>query len=367
MKKVLFVLTTTLAWVGCRHSGNDQEYFAASDFETMNVRKTEITVEQTYPASVEGRQSVKIIPRVEGYLREIRVKEGQHVTKGQVLFVIDQVAYQAEAKAAAANVEVARANLAKEQLAYEGSCELHAQKVVSEHEMRSAASTLAMAKAQLSQNEAQLEAARANLSYTVLRSPSDGVVGSLPYRVGDYVGPTIQNGLTTVADVREMYVYFSLTERDVMSRIAEYGSLSKVVAGFPPVSLLSANGDTCAVKGRIESISGVVESTTGAVAARAVFPNSDGHLLSGSTGRLVIPQEMKEVIVIPQTATYEIQDKIYVYKVVEGRALSAIITVMPQTDGQNYVVKSGLEVGDEIVAKGAGYVREGQEIRTRQE
>ena len=364
-KKVVFLLAAVLMMAGCREKGGE-DMAEQKDFETMTVAKSDITLNQNYPASIEGRQSVKIIPRVEGYLSEIKVREGQCVTKGQVLFVIDQAAYQAEVKAVAANVEVAKANLAKEQLSYDGSRELHDNNVVSDYELRTAASNLAMAKAQLQQAQAQLETARTNLSYTVLRSPSDGVVGSLPYRVGDYVGPTTQSGLTTVADVQEMYVYFSLTEHDVMSRIAEHGSLAQAVKSFPSVHLLSANGDTCIVKGHVESISGVVESGTGAVSARAAFPNADGHLLSGSTGTLVIPHEMKQVIVIPQTATYEIQDKIYVYKVVDGKAESAIITVLPMNDGQHYVVTSGINVGDVIIAKGAGYVREGQEISTKQ-
>ncbi len=362
MKKVILLLVAVLLLAGCRQQ--EAEDTAPADFETMTVTKSDLVLEQSYPASIEGRQSVKIIPRVEGYLREVRVKEGQQVRRGQVLFVIDQSAYQAEVKAASANVEVARANLTKEQLNYDGSRGLNEHNVISDHELRTAASSLAMAKAQLRQSEAQLETAHANLSYTVLRSPSDGVVGSLPFRVGDYVGPS-HGSLTTVADSHEMFVYFSLTERDVMDRIARHGSLEKAVSAFPPVALLSANGDTCVVRGRVESISGVVESSTGSVSARAVFPNGDGRLLSGSTGRLVVPYKMHQVIVIPQAATYEIQDKKYVYRVVEGKASSTIITVLPMTDGKNYVVANGLEVGDIIVAKGAGYVKEGQEIQTK--
>ena len=363
MKKVILLLIAVLLLAGCRQQ--ETEDVAPADFETMTVTKSDMVLEQSYPASIEGRQSIKIIPRVEGYLREVKVKEGQQVRRGQVLFIIDQAAYQAEVKAASANVEVARANLTKEQLNYDGSRGLNAHNVVSDHELRTAASSLAMAKSQLQQSEAQLETARANLSYTVLRSPSDGVVGSLPFRVGDYVGPS-NGSLTTVADSHEMFVYFSLTERDVMDRIARHGSLGKAVLAFPPVALLSANGDTCVVRGRVESISGVVESSTGSVSARAVFPNGDGRLLSGSTGRLVVPYKMHQVIVIPQAATYEIQDKKYVFRVVEGKASSTIITVLPITDGKNYVVTNGLEVGDIIVAKGAGYVKEGQEIQTKQ-
>lgn len=364
-KKLIYMTVAAFALIGCQQQNSKEE--TEDHFETMKATKQDITMHATYPASVEGRQSIKIIPRVEGYLREIRVKEGQQVKRGQVLFVIDQSTYLAEVKAAEANVAVTKAAVENAQLNYDSRHHLFEKNIVSEYDLRTAASNLTMSKAQAKQAQAQLESARTNLSYTVLRSLSDGVVGSLPFRVGDYVGPATQGGLTTVADAHEMYVYFSLNERDVMSHIAKHGSLAEAVKAFPSVSLLTANGDTCAVKGRVESISGVVERQTGAVSARAVFPNAHGSLLSGSTGRLIVPYEMKQVIVIPQTATYEIQDKVYVYKVVSGQAESAIITVLPMNDGQHYVVTSGLCVGDVIVAKGAGYVKEGQKIKVESE
>ena len=360
-KKVVFLLAAVLMMASCREKGG-LDAAEQTSFETMTVSKQDITLEQSYPAQIDGRQSVKIIPRVEGYLRQICVKEGQRVKKGQVLFVIDQATYQAEVKAAEANVAVAKAGVETAQLNYDSRKTLFQKDVVSDYDLRTATANLSMAKAQSQQAQAQLLSARTNLSYTVLRSPSDGVVGSLPFRIGDFVGPSTQSGLTTVADAYEMYVYFSLTERDVMSRITEHGSLDKAVAAFPPVILLTANGDTCTVKGRVESVSGVVDSSTGSVSARAVFPNADNHLLSGSTGSIVIPKKMKQVIVIPQSATYEIQDKIYVYKVVDGKAESAIITVLPMNEGKHYVVTSGLAVGDVIVAKGANYVKEGQSL-----
>lgn len=358
---MIFILATALALAGCGQQGAEEKT-PATDFETMTVSKQDITLEQSYPAQIEGRQSIKIIPRVEGYLHQICVKEGQRVKKGQVLFVIDQASYQAEVRAAEANVAVAKAGVETAQLNYDSRKTLYQKNVVSDYDLRTATANLAMAKAQSQQAQAQLQSARTNLSYTVLRSPSDGVAGSLPFRVGDFVGPSTQGGLTTIADAHEMYVYFSLTERDAMSLIARYGSLDKAVAAFPPVILLTANGDTCTVKGRVESISGVVDSSTGSVSARAVFPNADNHLLSGSTGSIVIPNELKQVIVIPKSATYEIQDKTYAWRIVEGKAESKMISVQPTSDGKNYVVTSGLTVGDIIVAKGAGYVKEGQEI-----
>ena len=361
MKKSLNFAWLLLSLVACGHN-NKGEGEISGNYETLIIKRTDITLEQTYPASIEGRQSIRIIPRVDGYLSEIRIKEGQRVRKGQVLFVIDQATFRAEEKAAKANVEVARAGVESAQLTYDSRKLLREKDIVSEYDLRSAQTQLDLSKAQLAQAQAQWESARSNLSYTVLTSPSDGVVGSLPYRKGDFVGPSTQDGLTTVADNAQMYVYFSLTEKDAMTRMEEFGSMEKMIASFPSVSLQTQGGATYPLEGLLESISGVVDRSTGVLSARAVFPNPDGRLLSGSTGRLTIPYQLGQAIVIPQAATYEIQDKVYVYKVVDGKAESAIITVLPVSDGQNYVVTAGLEEGETIVAKGASYVREGMEI-----
>ena len=364
MRKNVLYWVIPLILFGCR--GQNEEEASTSVFETMTVTKSDIDFEQSYPASIEGRQSVKIIPRVEGYIRSVYVKEGQRVRRGQVLFVLDQATYNAEVKSAVANVAVARAAVDNAQLNYDSRKNLHDKNIVSDYDLKSAATALVMAKAQAQQATAQLESARTNLSYTVLRSPSDGIVGTLPYRVGDYVSPNLQDGLTTIADSREMYVYFSLTEQDIMSRMGDHGSLEKAVTAFPPVTLKLSNGSTYPNLGHVESISGVVESSTGSVSARAVFQNADGLLLSGGSGSIVIPHEMKQVIVIPQAATFEIQDKVYVYKVVDGRAKQAIVEVMPVSDGRCYVVTSGLALGETIVAAGASFVKEGQEIHPKQ-
>ncbi len=360
MKRAIYILSIAFALVSCGQQTDDEG--SSSSFETMEVTLSNITLEQSYSASIEGRQSIKIIPRIEGYLSEIKIIEGQQVKQGQALFVIDQATYLAEVKATEANLAVAEANVATAQLTYDSRRALHEKNIVSDYDLQTAAASLAMAKAQAQQAAAQLESARANLSYTVLRSPTDGVVGSLPYRIGDYVSPSIQNGLTTVADNEIMYVYFSLSQSEAMSRIHEYGSLIDAVKTFAPVKLLLADGNIYSQMGRVESISGIVDSSTGTVTARAVFTNADGALLSGSAGRLIVPQTLHNVITIPQTATFTIQDKVYVYKVVDGCARSAIINIMPINDGQNYVVTNGLAVGDVIVTKGAGYVKEGETI-----
>ncbi|MBR6188808.1 MAG: efflux RND transporter periplasmic adaptor subunit [Prevotella sp.] len=201
-KKVVFLLAAVLMMASCREK-DGLDAAEQTSFETMTVSKQDITLEQSYPAQIDGRQSVKIIPRVEGYLRQICVKEGQRVKKGQVLFVIDQATYQAEVKAAEANVAVAKAGVETAQLNYDSRKTLFQKDVVSDYDLRTATANLSMAKAQAQQAQAQLLSARTNLSYTVLRSPSDGVVGSLPFRTGDFVGPSTPGGLTTVADARK--------------------------------------------------------------------------------------------------------------------------------------------------------------------
>ncbi len=365
MKNVIWILALSLIVAGCNGKGTQEDSGAA--YKTLTVKKSDLQLSQEYSASIEGRQSIRIIPRIEGYLQCIHIKEGQRVKRGQTLFTIDQTPYKAEVTAAEANVAVAEANVAEAQLNYDSRQRLYNKDIVSDYELQSALARLKMAQAGLLQSKAQLETAKNNLSYTVLKSPSDGIVGSLPYRVGDYVSPSMQEELTYIADNSEMYVYFSLTERDVMNRMQKQGSFDKVVVAFPPVSLQLSNGEIYPLKGRVESISGIVESNTGALSARAVFTNPNGVLLSGSTGKLIITEEHKRAIVIPQTATYEIMNKTYVYKVIHGCAQSAIIEVAPSSDGLNYVVTRGLSEGDVIVAEGAGYVREGMEINTNKQ
>lgn len=354
----MFVLMVTAA--GCGRQGGGEG--PATAFRTMTVTRSDLTLSQEYPASIEGRQSIRMIPRVEGYLQQVHIREGQHVRRGELLFTIDQAPYRAEVKAAEANVAVAEAGVAEAQLNYESRRKLWEKEIVSDYDLESASIRLKTARAQLLQSRAQLETAENNLSYTELRSPSDGIVGSLPYRTGDYVGPSMQGELTRVADNAEMYVYFSLTERDVLERIQMQGAFDKVVATFPPVSLRLSDGRVYPLRGRVESLSGIVGKGTGALSARAVFPNPDGVLLSGSTGSLIVPEHYEQAIVIPKAATYEVMDKVHAWRVIDGEARSVIVQVQPASDGNSYVVTEGLTEGDLIVAEGAGYVREGMKI-----
>ena len=332
-------------------------------FAIMEVKAADKELSTSYSATIRGRQDIDIYPQVSGTIEKLCVTEGQTVRRGQLLFVIDQIPYRAALKTAVANVEAARAAMATAELTYNSNKELYAQKVVSEFSLKTAENTYLTAKAQLTQAEAQEVNARNNLSYTEVKSPSDGVVGALPYRVGALVGANLPYPLTTVSDNSDMYVYFSMTENQLLALTRQYGSMDEALKNMPEVELILNDNSVYNKKGVIESISGVIDRQTGTVMARVVFPNESRLLHSGASGTVVVPSIYKDCIAIPQGATVQMQDKVVVYKVVDGKAVSTLITVAGISDGREYVVLSGLRSGDEIISEGAGLVREGTQVK----
>lgn len=362
MKKTLLIIIPILM-LSCASSHqqeNDLDEPQSHELLTIAFRNFEINTE--YAATIKGLQDIRVIPRVEGYLQDIFVKEGDAVKAGQLLFRIDDAIWKAAVAEASANVQQMTAALEKVQLEYNGKQQLHAKNVISDFELAFAKSDLSVAKANLAAAQATLTSARNNLAYTELRSPSAGIVGRIPYRKGDFVGPNIEYGLTQVADNSQMRVYFSLTESKIMEYLSEYKSLTAVISAMPELQLRFPNGQCYDKTGHVESISGIVDESTGAVSVCAIFDNPDGTLLSGGTAKVVMPTRYANAIVIPQGATYSIQDKVYVMKVVDGRAVSTIIQVENQNNGKDYVVTDGLSVGDVIIAKGPGFVQEGAKI-----
>ena len=334
-----------------------------SGYKTMTVKKENRLLTNSYSAVVKGRQSVEIRPQVSGTITEICVKEGAKVHKGQVLFVIDQVPYKAALQTALANVKSAEAAVATARLTFDSKEELFKERVVSDFDRQTAQNSLLEAEASLAQAKANETNARNDLSYTVVRSPVDGVAGMSSYRVGALVNSSITTPLLTVSDDEEVYVYFSMTENQMLSLLRQYGSVDKSLAGIPKVSLQLSDGVKYAHEGVIDAISGTIDTGTGAVSLRAVFPNPEGMLQNGSTATLVLPYTKENALVVPQEATFEIQDKVYVYKVNEsGKAESAQVTVFPLNNGQEYIVESGLQEGEVIVAEGAGLIQENTQI-----
>lgn len=352
--------TCCMAAVACKQAPMTM---GPGQYAVITVATSDREIPTTYSATIRGRQDIAIYPQVSGTISELCVNEGQKVSKGQTLFIIDQVPYKAALKTAVANVEAARAALATAELTYNSNKELYAQKVVSEFSLKTAENSYLTAKAQLSQAEAQEISARNNLSYTEVKSPSDGVVGALPYRAGALVSPSLPQPLTTVSDNSDMYVYFSMTENQLLALTRQYGSMDEALKNMPAAELRLNDNSVYDKKGTIESISGVIDRQTGTVVARVVFPNESRLLHSGASGTVVVPATYKNCIVIPQEATVQLQDKTLVYKVVDGKAVSALITVAGINDGREYVVLDGLKVGDEIVSTGAGLLREGTQVK----
>jgi len=369
IKSPLFVSLSLIAMTllsSC--GGKQQQQMPSANFVTMKVSTKDVTMTTKYSATIRGRQDIDVMPQVSGTLTKLCVTEGQKVSAGQTLFIIDQVPYQAALNTAEAALESAKAQLATTQLSYDSKKKLFDQNVISDYELQTAHNALLTAKAQIAQAEAQVVNARNSLSYTVVKSPSNGVVGTLPYRQGALVAPTMQQPLTTVSDNNQMYVYFSINEAQLLSMTRESGSTEAAISAMPEIKLLLVDGSEYEHAGKVESVSGVVERSTGTVQVRAVFDNPEKYLHSGSTGYVVIPSVYKDKIVIPATATVQVQDKFKVYLVDKDNiAHEQLVTTEPLSNGKEYVIKDGLKVGDVIVAEGAGMLRDGQNVKPNKE
>lgn len=363
-KRPLFILMIlmTAMMSGCKKEAGEMP---VTEYSSLTVTESALETVDRYPATFRGRQDVDIIPQVAGKIMSVNVKEGQRVRKGQTLFVIDQVPYKAALQTALANLESAKAEVASAQLNYDGKRELFAQKVISDFELKKSLNALLVAQAAMHQAEAQVTNARNDLSYTVISSPCDGVVGTLPYRAGYLVSSGMQTPLTTVSDNSEMYVYFSIPENRMIELIRRYGSSEAALKAMSGVRLYLNDGSEYGENGRIESMSGVLDKTTGSASLRAVFPNSSGLLHSGGAGNIGLSNKMDRVILIPQGATYELQDKVYAYKVVNGKANAVQLTVKPVAETKQYVVLSGLTTGDVIITEGVGNLQDGTEVKLK--
>lgn len=333
------------------------------DYAVIEVQPDSVSLSSSYPATIRGRQDVEIRPNVGGFITKLCVDEGATVRKGQVLFIVDPVQYEEAVNVARAAVNVAKAAVATAQLTVNNKRELAQKNIIGSYDLQMAENTLASQQATLAQAQAQLINAEKNLSYTQVTSPSNGVVGTMPFKVGALVSPSMTTPLTTVSDISEMYVYFSMTEKQLLNLIRQDGSSAGILEKMPLVALTLADGSMYPENGKIETISGVIDPSTGAVSVRATFKNPQHLLRSGGTGSIKIPSVMPDAIVIPQKATYELQDKKFVYILqADSKVKNTEIQVFNLDDGKNYVVTSGLKSGDRLVIEGVGTLREGTQI-----
>ena len=363
MKK-LFLYTEIGCLLLATSCSNTPHTAETGRYNTMTMTAESRTLNQNYTAVITGRQCVEIRPQVSGTITEVCIEEGAKVTKGQTLFIIDQVPYKAALQTAVANVKSAEAAVATARMTASSKEELFNEHVVSAFDLQTARNQLLEAEAALEQAQAAEISARNDLSYTEVKSPVNGVASMIPYRVGALVSSSISEPLVTVSDDKEIYAYFSMAENQMLDMIQQYGSLEEACQKLPPVSLMMSNGKQYEEQGRIDAISGTVDQGTGSVTLRATFPNSKHLLRNGGSGIISVPTEHKNCIIIPQSATYELQNKVFTWKVVDGKTQSTQINIYKYNDGKSYIVLSGLNTGDIIIAEGAGLMREGTAVNT---
>lgn len=360
-RMALFALGLSLFACGSKDQTHGN---AVKEYAVLTLEPARMELKSAYPVIIKGKQDIEIRPNVSGFITKLCVDEGSMVRKGQPLFIIDRVPYEAALKVAEANVNVARANVATAELTVKNKRQLQAKNIISEYDRQLAENDLASKKALLAQVEAQLVNARNNLSYTEVASPSDGIVGNIPYREGSLVSPSIQVPLTVVSNIKEMYVYFSMTEKQLLSLVREGGTMQEILGRMPAVQLELADGTLYPDSGKIETVSGVIEQSTGAASMRATFPNDKNLLRSGGTGTILIPYVEEAALVIPQKATVEIQDKKFVYVLQDDSTIkNTEIQIAGLNDGQHYIVTSGLKPGDKIVIEGVNTLHDGMQIK----
>ena len=343
--------------------GNSQSGMKLGDSEyaVLAVNSSSSNQTTSYPATIRGTQDIEVRPQVSGFIVKLCVDEGATVRKGQALFEIDPTQYKAAVNQAKAAVAMAEANVT---LTEKNKKDLYNNAIISSFEYETAVNQLMSAKASLEQAKASLVSANQNLSFCTVTSPSNGVVGTFPYRIGSLVSPSISSPLTTVSEIGEVYVYFSMTEKELLQLTKAGGTLKEQLDKMPAVQLQLADGTMLEETGKIDAVSGVIDQSTGSVSMRAVFPNDKRILRSGGTGNVVFPYTMEGIIMIPQSATVEIQDKKFVYVLQPDNKIKNVeIQVSSLDDGQNYLVTKGLKSGDKIVVEGVQNLRDGQEIK----
>ena len=368
MKSTKWTLTLGIV-AGLVSCGIDEPKEIPSSFETMTVKKSDIELPYKFSARMKGQNDVTVTPQVSGQLMRICVTEGQQVKKGQTLFVIDQRNAQLELEAAQANLQAALAQENSAKLEYESNKNLFEQKIVSSYMLNNSENSYKQAQAAVAQAKAAVNRAKVNLGFCTITASVSGIIGEIPVRIGDQVSPMTQ--LTMLSGNKTMYAEFSVTEGIVEAMVQEgmkATDVEKHIANLPEATFIMKNGTEYPHKGRVISMTGIVNAATGSLTAKVTFPNPDGHLYSGIQGTVVMNFAEKGVLIIPQYAVVRLQDKAQVYKVQADSTATAIdVTTEDAGNGLDFIVTSGLKPGDQIVTVGANNVTEGQKVLVPEE
>jgi len=368
MIKFLSILTipAILLFTSCGNTPNTNDSAEEIlDYKVITLTTQTATLKSNYPATIEGEQNIEIRPKIDGFIEAIYVDEGAIVKKGQRLFKINAPQYEQDVRTGKAAVDIAQASVNSAQMDVDKVRPLVEKNIISKYELESAEFNLQSQQALLAQAKATLAKANTNIGYTLITSPVNGVVGTLPYKIGSLVTSTTPLPLTTVSNITNVYAYFSINEKQLLEFGENSGNpLQKDLSSLPPASLILANGSLFPHTGRVDATSGAINTATGSIRVRATFPNPESTLRSGSSGVVVIPLKVDSAIVIPQKVTYEIQGAKFVYVIGEGNTVeSRAIKVMDNHDGQFYVVREGLSKGDKIAIEGLSTLRDGVVIK----
>lgn len=362
MRSKIMSLALLLALVSCGEKQGMPE--ANNEYAVITVQATDAQLETSYPATIKGLEDIEIRPKVSGFITKLCVDEGDFVRKGQPLFQLERVQFEAAVRSAEANVNVIKTNIKTQELNLENKRMLHGKGIISNFDLQSAENQLESLKAQLAQAQAGLTDARNNLSYCTVTSPVAGVVGSIPYRLGSLVSASTPQPLTTVSNIETMYAYFSMTEKQMLALTREKGGIVAAMEKMPAVKLQLADGSEYPIAGNVSAISGVIEAGTGSVQMRATFANPERVLRSGGAGSILVPVKSEGCILVPQKATYDLQNKKFVYVVGDdNKVIDREIEVLVQNDGQNYIVVKGLKAGERIVVEGVNQLKTGNVIK----
>ena len=359
--KWAWMLSATVVMTSC---GLDMPKEEQTSYETMTVKQTNLDVPVKFSAKMKGQRDVTITPQVSGQLMEIRVQEGQQVRKGQVLFVIDSRNSKLELESAQANLQAALARMSSAKLEYESNKNLFEKKIVSSYMLNNSENSYKQAQAAVAQARASVNRAKVNLGFCTITATVSGIIGEIPVRPGDQVSPMTQ--LTMLSGNTTMYAEFSVTEAIIENMVKEgmkASEVEKFISQLPDATFIMKNGTEYPHKGRVVSLTGVVNTSTGSLTSKVSFPNPEGHLYSGIQGTVVMNFAEKDVIIVPQYAVVRLQDKAQVYKVQADSTATAIeVTTADTGNGKDFIVLSGLNVGDQIVTTGANNVTEGQKV-----
>jgi len=361
----LFVFTAIIiiALSSCKSSTNNTGYGAMPPpaLPVITVASMPATTYQEYSASLEGSKDIEVRPQIDGYIERIFVDEGAHVRKGQSLFQINSRTYLSQLDNAKASLAAAKANLANAQINVTKLTPLVQNNVISDVQLKTAQAAYDAAAANVTQAEAVVRNAQINLGYTMVRAPVDGYIGRIPYKTGALVGTTTPEPLTVISAIKNIYAYFSLSESDFIQFKNQFSgsTVEQKIKQMPAVELVLADGTIYPEKGKVEIVSGQFSNTTGSITFRANFQNNNGSLRSGNTGKIRIARTFNNTIVIPQEATFELQEKVFVFAVGDSNKVASKPLTIAGTSGNYYLVRDGINAGEKIVYTGLDRLRDG--------